>query len=707
VKGGKDMTGELDFHVPDQIVKDLPASFRINSTLAAGELPITYEWFAPDFSATTFGGNTFTGVPGTAGSHTITLQAKANGYTTVSTPKIVDVMDGLDMGTLTIVADGGNPSSSFVAGINTIIFKPELTGSPISPVTYTWEASSCKPDVFTGDQFQPILPSNAGNYTLKLTASATGYHSKTATFDYTITCTQMPVSFNLTRTELLTGDETTLSVNPSVSGASYTWRIPTDFAITAGSSITPSVTIQAPPTALVDPVPLTLAAEAVNYCPATYTSTITVKECSPFPNLPEITANLGESNGFVTVPSRRNVTFSTPIVEPLRASGTATYEWKFMPSSSSPFTPSASNNGNEFTTAAPEFNAETYTLNLTVTADGYCPHTPVAQKVLVAEHTDQLRGTIIVKEAMKSTNPSYANQDSTVWIAKDYATTLTAVYIPAAGENDLKLTFTWKWLETNDSESHNLSPNSYHDTIGFTPVTTVDDGWLTVEVTDYNGKGPALRAYRYTVNDCHYTGTDLYVNINSQCGVTDGAGNYTAFIKDAKDDKKYKIAQIQNRWWFTENLKRNVGSHQETPSGYFYSSSESHSTNICPAGWRIPTGTDWINLAGITSSNQDQFKQLIINRTTDAPYDGTAWAKYINTPGDDRHGFSAIPAGYYYGSTLLSQGEYAYFLTDGTMVYYFGDNSNLTIPVTSKNGVLDQRTIPGDTYYNVRCVRDY
>jgi uncharacterized protein (TIGR02145 family) len=708
VKGGLDMTGTLDINAPDEIVKDLPAAFSVYSTLVTqDETPITYEWDAPGFTATTFGGPTFTGTPIAAGPHTIKLTAKANGYTSKETSKPVDVIDGLDMGTLTIVANGG--TSPFPAGINTVSFTPEFTNLPASPVTYTWNAPGCTPNSFPGDSYNPTLPSEPGTYKVTLTARATGYNPKQATFDYAVTCSPMTVSFNLTHSKLLTNDETTLTVNPPAaptSGVSYEWTVPTGFDITAGSSITPSVTVKTPATELVDPVPITLTAKAVNYCDASYSNTVTVKDCYNMPSPPTITANLGESNGFVIVPSRRNVTFSTPGITALRTGGTVTYKWEFM-TSSLPFNPSSLiGNSNTFTTTAPEFNAETYTLDLRVTADGYCSHTPVTQKVVVAPHTDQLRGKIVIKEAIKSTDLSYGNQDSTIWLATDHATTLTAVYIPAAGENGLKLTFTWKWLENSSSITHHLNENSYNDTIGFSPLNSVDN-WLVLEVADYNGKAPTSRAYPYIVQDCHYTGTDLHVNINYQCGITSGGGNYTAFIKDATDNKVYRVAQIQNRWWFTENLRRNEGQPQILPLGYFYPKDVSILTNICPAGWRIPNGTDWTNLATITSSNQDQFKQLIINNTSSGPtYDGSAWAEYMNTPGENKYDFSAIPTGYLIGSTAYAKGTHAYFLTNSNLVYLLGDPSNSPPPTV--NGVLSSTGVSsGNAYYNIRCVRNY
>ncbi|MDR2448347.1 MAG: hypothetical protein LBD52_00115 [Prevotellaceae bacterium] len=713
VKGALDMSGSLDFNVPSQIVKDLEAVFSVNSTLTADESSITYEWDAPGFSAITFGGPTFTGIPSTAGSHTITLRASAKGYTPRVATKTVDVIAGLDMGELTISAQGGS-SNSFDAG-KTVIFIPNLAPS-ISNATYTWSAPGCTPDSFTGAQYNLTLPPTEGPYTVTLTASATGYHSKQAIYGYTIICNKMPVSFNLTRTALLTGDETTLSVNPSVNSASYTWDIPTGFGTTAGSSVTPQVTIKAPSNALANPATITLQAKAVNYCDASHTATVTVKDCYPFPTLPTITANLGESNGFVIVPSRRNVTFSTPAVTPLRAGGTATYNWSFM-SSSYPFNPSGlSGSNNEFTTVAPGFNAETYTLNLQVKADGYCDLDPTTQQVAIAPYTEQLQGKIILDEAI---TPENTNDDPVVWIAKGHTVTLHASYLPSAQEDNLDAVFSWEWMDNNGARHSVTSKDSDKGVLEITPSSDVSGKWIIVKVTDNNGRAPISKEFRYTVQDCVYRGSDLHVNVNYKCDKTATAYNSTVYIKDAADSRIYRVVNINQRWWFGENLRRATGSYQQSSStvtGLFYERDNNTLADMansskgtpCPVGWKIPSSSDWNDLAVIHTTNTEQFKLLANSqKTTDLNnLDGTVWVTYQNTPYTNIYEFSALPGGYLSGSGSQSlQGRAAYFMTHDTNVWYLGNTSGAG--PSSLFGTLGSTPATNGDYYNIRCVRDY
>jgi uncharacterized protein (TIGR02145 family) len=717
VKGGKDMDGTLDFHVPSQVVKDLEATFIVDSDLSP-KTPITYEWEAPGFSATTFGGATFTGIPTSAGLHTITLRAKANGYATRSKNKTVTVIDGLDMGELTISDQGGNPEHSFNAGIDDVTFTPALSGlPPISTVTYTWEAPGCKPAAHTGNQFKPFLPPKEGNYTITLTASATGYHPKTATFGYKINCNQMTVDFIPTRTELLTGDVTTLTAHSSVAtGTNYTWIIPSNFTIESGTSITSSVTIKAPSAPLPDPVNLTLTAEATNYCGDSHTATVTVQECYNLPKLPVITADLGEDNGTVTVPSRRPVTFSTPVVKPWKVGGTTTYNWNFTPSAY-PFDPSGTaTNSNSFTTVAPGFNAENYTLELRVKSDGYCDHEPVSKKVVIGNYTGTLAGEIRIQEAeIDNANPS---GERVVWIAKSHLITLTAYYIPTAQEDNIDITYDWQVMDNNGQLTPITSAYSASGILEFTPQSDVNNRVIIVKVTDKNGRAPINKAFPYTVQDCAYLGSDLYINVNNKCGTT-VVNNPTVRIKDAKDGTIYRAVNIRNRWWFAENLKRVTANSMQhstlTELGRYYERNSSTQDDMhdptkgapCPVGWKIPGASDWSDLASIDGANFNQFKLLANGTAAIDPTsaNATTWVRYQNYPYSNEYDFSALPGGYLVGGSPSLQGRAAYFMTYGADVWYLGNTSGAS-PSTI-NGALGSATASDGEYYNIRCVRDF
>jgi uncharacterized protein (TIGR02145 family) len=703
-------------HVPDNIVKDLGSTFTITGAPGGAA---TYEWSANGFNPSAHTGETFATTPSATGSPTIRLTVKTPGYASYETSTTVTVKE-LEIENLRITASDNN----FRAGGNNITFSPNFTPLdarvPTAAVSYTWSATNCLPNTSSAENYTPALPSTPGSYNINLTVKAPGYKQAQTAFTYTVACNPMTVSFTISKTDLLAGDETTLRVippSPAVPNIHYTWTIPEGFTIPSGSSVTSEVTIKAPISNLsFGPVTITLTANAVNYCPDSEAKTITVKSCLPL-SMPEISSSnkIGE---FVKVPSRSNVAFYTqPFAQPLQTSSAVTYTWRFEPNGL-PFTPSSlTGNSTEFFTVAPAHNTSTYTLTLQVSADGYCDLTsPATQKVVLESYIDQLRGTIIVKEAMKTTNPSYHIQDTTIWLAKGTPATLTAMYSPASGEQPLNPNLSWRWTWIDDQgTSHELGSGD-GNSITFTPQDVVDDQLLVVEATDKDsGKQPASRTYRYTVQDCNYSGNDLRININSQCGTT-SAGNFTAFIKDA--ETVYRIVQINNKWWFAENLKRTAGSHSETfPAlGYFYSKNEYNSTAICPAGWHIPDLTEWNTLkTSISTTSSEVFTQLILNNTADGPsYNGTAWAKYKNVWGDNQRGFSAIPAGYLYnGSILTGQGLNAYFLMSGTsVVVCLGNCNGSSSPTIGEiDAVFESSTsIPsdgtGDHYYTVRCVRN-
>ena len=72
-------------------------------------------------------------------------------------------------------------------------------------------------------------------------------------------------------------------------------------------------------------------------------------------------------------------------------------------------------------------------------------------------------------------------------------------------------------------------------------------------------------------------------------------------LTDARDGTTYPLVAIGNLWWMGSNLQfetptswcaqEEEGEHCQTGNFYF----NTHLDSVCPAGWRVPTWTDWEN----------------------------------------------------------------------------------------------------------------
>jgi uncharacterized protein (TIGR02145 family) len=727
VKGGKDMTGTLDFNIPEQIVSGLEATFSISSSLATDETaPITYEWTAPTFAPATFSGSTFSGVPAAAGTRTITLLAKADGYTPRSKSKQVDVIAGLDMGALNIQASSG----TFMAGGDNITFTPSLT--PPQNATYTWSAPGCTPETYTGESYKPKLPSTPGTYKVALNVQATGYNPKGASFDYTIDCNPMTVTFNLSRTELLVNDRTVLSVippSPPVPGISYTWTIPAGFTIVGGNSTATSVTIQAPasnPPA--QPVPLTLTAKATNYCEATHTATVTVVSCYPATITPPtvIAPPVDKIDEIFHVPNLHEVEFSTTAITSLPLGTEVQYEWKL-----DGFTPSSlTGNNTTFGTKAPAYdNNRTYTLTLQPIAENYCPFPIVYEKVVVDASTNPLQGTVeIITGAVAPSSPSTAAP--VVWLVKDHATTLVASYNYMDGENanNIKLKYKWHWLNENGLIVY--SDENDGTLVSFTPGTVtgregLENHKLLIEAYDLNGRAGVSSTYSLVVKECAgHSLPGFYADVNYQCG-GDGKGVY-AYVKDKTGESNtfayYQVRKFggeNGKWWFTENLRKKVAgaavitnsAATATPYGYYYQGNlitdlAKSSGEYCPPGWRIPDETEWRSLStavGESNNATGVFTKL----TSQAAGDGSwRWSSDVNGTGTNAYGFTLVPAGHYNdppsdSSSPSNEGKVAeFFVKDSAKIQRYG---SLEEGAGTINSTVDRNN---NYYYTVRCINE-
>jgi len=201
--------------------------------------------------------------------------------------------------------------------------------------------------------------------------------------------------------------------------------------------------------------------------------------------------------------------------------------------------------------------------------------------------------------------------------------------------------------------------------------------------------------------------------------------NYTSFT-DSRDGKSYMKVKIGAQTWMAENLDYDVsGSTKDVcydnydgccaKYGRLYSLYDAQGgtndnyvevlTNIingiaiqgvCPAGWHLPSGTEWDALENFIGGSETAGKYL---------KSLTGWYNRDGEPagnGTDAYGFSALPGGYSAtNSTLVGLGINAgvsgfWWNVGGVRyMYYDYDQSLMTETINTSSGLL-----------SVRCVAD-
>jgi uncharacterized protein (TIGR02145 family) len=171
-------------------------------------------------------------------------------------------------------------------------------------------------------------------------------------------------------------------------------------------------------------------------------------------------------------------------------------------------------------------------------------------------------------------------------------------------------------------------------------------------------------------------------------------------IKDNRDGNFYNIVKIGDQWWMAENLRfvSESGSWwwemdiKYTSIFGCYYSFEAAKT-VCPAGWHLPSDTEWqalCDLSGGTYSAGGKLKSKDI------------WAP-PNAGATNETGFSAVPGGFRdLDGTFSMEGLVGYFwsstLTDRDEVFmWFLGND---IPG------FRQGSYNKESGLNVRCAKD-
>jgi uncharacterized protein (TIGR02145 family) len=211
------------------------------------------------------------------------------------------------------------------------------------------------------------------------------------------------------------------------------------------------------------------------------------------------------------------------------------------------------------------------------------------------------------------------------------------------------------------------------------------------------------------------------------------------------DNNTYNTVQIGNQCWMKENLKTTryfngssiaLGSSSSTTTAYRYypnndqsnvstygylynwkavmGNSSSSSANpssvqgICPTGWHLPSDVEWTQLTDYVSSQSQYVCGGDNTKISKALASITGWNSSTNTcaignnpSSNNATGFSALPAGPYYGAYNYF-GDYVYFWSATEI----GGGSAYSRYLDFVDAGVFRGNSPKGWAFSVRCVRD-
>jgi len=163
--------------------------------------------------------------------------------------------------------------------------------------------------------------------------------------------------------------------------------------------------------------------------------------------------------------------------------------------------------------------------------------------------------------------------------------------------------------------------------------------------------------------------------------------------------KGYKTVKINGKVWMAENLNCDVeGSHcydNETENCNTYGRLYDWCTAmaVCPRGWHLPSNEEWQKLVDFAGGEWNAGKYLKAK-------DG-----WIESNGEDKYGFSALPGGREENDTFIAIGNFGLWWS--STEYEFGTYNAYEWVISFLNdGVEESGGTDKEWLQSVRCIKD-
>lgn len=245
---------------------------------------------------------------------------------------------------------------------------------------------------------------------------------------------------------------------------------------------------------------------------------------------------------------------------------------------------------------------------------------------------------------------------------------------------------------------------------------------ITTEITKAGAVVPSVDTSSISTYIIKYiaTGEALTGEITRTVNVIDSCG-YD--LTDARDGKTYSTVRIGTQCWFADDIQytgngcltnsmatdstigcRSNGNTTYPTTFYQWSAAMNYTATdggqgICPAGWHIPTDSEWKTMEvslGMSVAHSNLNNDWRISGNVGQQLKTNAWG------GTNTSGFTSIPGGYGYAGTLVggTLGTYAFYWTSTQTNATTAWNRSILDSITGVNRVADLKTYA----FSVRCV---